>query len=126
MQTGGQEASVARKRPAETDAERLEEGAAETAETDSDKRIALKRKAEGDPSDSEMEGSAMNSLAELWHNEDDLDGEVICSSCSSVIVMLQAHTRLALTSQCVKSPRHLSHTTSAVGTTSMTQWQAAQ
>ena len=37
MQTGGQEASVARKRPAETDAERLEEGAAETAEVDSDK-----------------------------------------------------------------------------------------
>ena len=72
MQTGGQEASVARKRPAETDAERLEEGAAETAETDSDKRIALKRKAEGDPSDSEMEDSAMNSLAELWHKEDDL------------------------------------------------------
>ena len=71
MQTGGQEASVARKRPAETDAERLEERAAETAETDSDKRIALKRKAEGDPSDSEMEDSAMNSLAELWHKEDD-------------------------------------------------------
>ena len=39
MQTGAQEASVARKRRAEIDAERLEEGAAETAEADSDKRI---------------------------------------------------------------------------------------
>ena len=59
MQKGGQEASVAHKRPAETDSERMEEGAAETAEVDSDKRIALKRKAEGDPSDSEMEDSVM-------------------------------------------------------------------
>ena len=64
------------KRAAETDAERLEEGAAETAEIDPDKRIALKRKAEGDPGDSEMEDSAMNSLAALWHTEDDPDGEI--------------------------------------------------
>ena len=76
MQTGGQEASMARKRPAETDAESLEEGASETAEADSNKSVPLKRKAEGDPSDSEMEDSAMNSLAELWHGEDDPDGEV--------------------------------------------------
>ena len=76
MQTGGQEASAARKRPAETDAERLEEGAAKTAETDADKRVALKRKAEGDPRDSGMEDSSTNSLAELWHKEDDPDGEV--------------------------------------------------
>ena len=75
MQISGQEASVTRKSSAETDAERLEE-AAETAEIDFDKRTALKRKAEGDPSDSEMEDSAMNSLAELWHREDDPDGEV--------------------------------------------------
>ena len=74
MLTGGQEASVACKRLAETDAERLEEGAAETAEFDS--RIALKRKAEGDTSDSEVGDSAMNSLVELWHREDDPDGEV--------------------------------------------------
>ena len=46
MQTGGQKALVTRKRSAETDAERLEEESAETAEADSDKRIALKRKAE--------------------------------------------------------------------------------
>ena len=52
MQTGGQEAPVTRKRSAETDAERLEEEAAETAEADPDKRIALKPKAEGDPSGS--------------------------------------------------------------------------
>ena len=74
MQTGGQEASVARKRPAETDAEHLEEEATETAETDSDKRIALKRKAEGDRSDSEMEDSAIDSLAVT-----DIVGEVLVS-----------------------------------------------
>ena len=44
MQADGQEASVARKRPAETDAEPLDK-AAETAEADTYKRIALKRKA---------------------------------------------------------------------------------
>ena len=76
MQTGGQKALVTRKRSAETDAERLEEESAETAEADSDKHITLKRKAEGDPSDSQVEDSAMNSLAELWHREDDPDGEV--------------------------------------------------
>ena len=46
-QNDGQEVSVACKRPAETDVVRLKEGAEETAEADSDKRIALKRKAEG-------------------------------------------------------------------------------
>ena len=46
------------------------------AKADADKRIALKRKAENDPSDSEVEDSAMNSLAELWHREDDPDSEV--------------------------------------------------
>ena len=70
-QTSGQEAPVKRKRSAEINAERVEEGAAETATTDFDKRTALKRKAEGDPSDSEVEDSAMNSLAELWHKEED-------------------------------------------------------
>ena len=29
----------------------------------------------GDPSDSEVEDSVMNSLGELWHKEDDPDGE---------------------------------------------------
>ena len=51
MQTGGQEAPVARKRSAETDGGRLEE---ETAKADADKRIASKRKAEKDPSVSEV------------------------------------------------------------------------
>ena len=54
MKIPGQEAS------AETNLERLEEGAAEVAETDPDKCIAMKRKAEGDPSDSEVEDSVMN------------------------------------------------------------------
>ena len=76
MQTGGQEVPVTRKRSAETDAERLEEETAEIAKADADKRIALKRKAENDPSDPEVEDSAMNSLAELWHRQDDPDGEV--------------------------------------------------
>ena len=67
MQTGGQEAPVTRKRSAETDAERLEEETAKTAKADADKRIALKSKAENDPSDSEVEDSAMDSLSELWH-----------------------------------------------------------
>ena len=68
---------MTRKRSAETDAERLEEEAAETAETDFDKRTALKRKAEGDTSDSEMEDSAMNSVAELWHEEDDREVDLL-------------------------------------------------
>ena len=57
---------MTRKSSAGTDAERLEEETAETAEADADKRIALKRKAESGPSDSEAEDSAMNSFAELW------------------------------------------------------------
>ena len=66
---------MTRKRSAETDAERLEEVTAETAKADADKRIDSKRKAENDPSDSEVEHSAMNSVAELWHREDDPDSE---------------------------------------------------
>ena len=50
--TSRQEAPMTRKKSSEIDAERVEEGAAETAETDFDKRAALKRKAEGDPGDS--------------------------------------------------------------------------
>ena len=63
---------MTRKRSAETDTERLEEETAETAKADADKRIALKGKAVNDPSDSEVEDSAMNSLA----REDDPDSEV--------------------------------------------------
>ena len=50
-QTGGQEAPVTRKRSAGTDAERLEEEVT-IAEADSDRPLALQRKAEGDPNDS--------------------------------------------------------------------------
>ena len=39
-------------------------------------RVALKRKAENEPSHSKVEDSMMNSHAELWHREDDPDGEV--------------------------------------------------
>ena len=66
METGGQEAPVTRKRSAETDPERLDEETAETAQADADKHTALKRKAENDPSASEVEYLAMNSFAELW------------------------------------------------------------
>ena len=86
------------------------EETAETAEADSDKRIALKRKAEGDPSDSEVEDSSMNSLAELWHREDNPDGEV--------------ELLMAMTSRCVRSTRHLSHTMSADGITLTTRLES--
>ena len=76
MKIPGQEASATRTRSAETDLERLEEGAAEVAETDPDKRTAVKRKAEGDPSDSEVEDSVMNSFANLWDQENDPDSEI--------------------------------------------------
>ena len=72
---GGHEAPVTRKRSAETDAERLEEEV-KNAEADTDIRLALKRKAEGDPNDSEVENTVMNSLAELWRENDDPDGEI--------------------------------------------------
>ena len=48
--------------------------------------------------------------------------KLICSSFSSVIATLQACMRLALTSRCVKSPRHLSHTMNAVGITCQHEW----
>ena len=66
MRTGSQEALETRKRP--TDAERLDEEAT-SAEADSERRFALKRKAEGDLDDSgdpEVEDSVMNLLAMLW------------------------------------------------------------
>ena len=59
MQTGGQEAPVTRKRSDETDAERLEEEVT-NAEADSDRRLGLKRKAEGDPNVSEVENTVLN------------------------------------------------------------------
>ena len=49
------------------------------AEADSERRLALKRKAEGDldgPNDPQMEDPLMNSLAKLWHRENDPDDEV--------------------------------------------------
>ena len=105
MQTGGQEAPVTCKRFAEIDAERLEEETAETAKADADKRFASKRKAENDPSDSDVEDSAMNSLAELWHREDDPDSEVdlfIFQHRDRYVASMKP----AVTSRCVKSPRH--------------------
>ena len=62
MQIGSQEGFVTRKRSDETDAERLEEDIT-SAEADSERRLALKRKAEGDlddPDDLEVEDSVMN------------------------------------------------------------------
>ena len=55
--------------------ERQEESAG-TAETDSDKSIGMKCKAEGDPSVSEEEDAVMNSLAKLWDQENDRDSEI--------------------------------------------------
>ena len=76
MKIPGQEASATRTRSAETDLERVEEGAADVAETDPEKRTAVKRKDEGDPSDSEVEDSVMNSFANLWDQENDPDSEI--------------------------------------------------
>ena len=73
MRAGSQEAHETRRKPAETDAERLEEEAT-SAEADSERRLALKRKAEGDLDDSgdpEVEDSVMNSHAKSWHREND-------------------------------------------------------
>ena len=83
MQANGLEAAVTRKRAAETDVRHLEERAAEidvrhpeAERFEFDKRTALKRKGEGDPTDSETEDSVIESLAEWWRQEDDPDDEV--------------------------------------------------
>ena len=44
-------------------------------------RLALKRKAEGDPNDSEVENTVMNSLAELRHENNDPDDEIDLLTC---------------------------------------------
>ena len=88
MQTGGQEASVARKRHVE----RLKEGSAEIAETGPDKRIALKRVAEGDPSDSEMEDSVIVHLRNSGTKRMIPTVKLVCSSFSSVIGTSKAST----------------------------------
>ena len=70
-QNGSHEAPATRKRSAETDAERLEEEVT-TAEADSERRLALKRKAEGvpdDPNEPQVEDFVMNSVAISWHRE---------------------------------------------------------
>ena len=75
MRTGSQEAPDTRKRPAETDTERLE---ATSAEADSIRRLTLRRKAKGELDDSgnlEVEDSVINSLAK-WHRENGPDDEV--------------------------------------------------
>ena len=59
---------MTRKRSAETDAERLEEETAETYRSET--------QGQNDPGDSKVEDSALDSLAELWHREDDPDNEV--------------------------------------------------
>ena len=58
----------------------------------------------------------MNSLAELWHREDDPDGEV------DLLILQQRDRYVASVHETggdMKSPRHLSHTMSADGMTSM-------
>ena len=57
MRTGSWEAPATRKGSAETDAERLEEEEVTSAEADSNRRLAPKRKAESDPHDFEVENT---------------------------------------------------------------------
>ena len=103
---------MTRKRSAETDVERLEE----------EGRLTLKRKAEVDPNDSEVENTVMNSLAELRREDNDPGSEIdLLIFFSSVIATLQACTGLALTSQCVRSPKHFSHMMSVDGIVSTTR-----
>ena len=120
MQAAGQEAPAKCKRSAETDAESLQEEVT-SAEADSNKRLALNRKAEGDPDDGDVENSVMNSLAELWREDNDPTLKSTRSFFSSVIDTLQACMRLALISQCVRNQRYLSHMMNADGITSMTR-----
>ena len=47
-----------------------------SAQADSERCLALKRKAEGDPNDSGVEDSVMNSLAEMWREDTDPDSEI--------------------------------------------------
>ena len=75
MQTDSKEAPATRKRSAETDAERLEEEVT-SAEADSNRRLALKRKVEGDAHDSEMENTVVDSLVESWRGNNDPDDEI--------------------------------------------------
>ena len=86
MRTGSQEAPETRERPAETDAERLEEEAT-SPEPDSKRQLALKRKAECDLDDSgdpEMEDSVMNSLAKLFGTKKTTPTtKLTCSFCNS-------------------------------------------
>ena len=123
MRSGSQEAPETRQRPAETDAERLEEEAT-SAQADSERRLALKRKAEGDLDDSgdqEVEDSVMNSLAKLWHRENDPDNEV------DLLILQQRDCYTASMREtggdkpvCEES-RHLSLMMNADGITSMIQ-----
>ena len=73
MRTG--RSPVTRKRSAETDAERLEEEVT-SAEADSGRRLALKRKSEGDPHDIEVENTVMDSLVESLRENNDPDDEI--------------------------------------------------
>ena len=88
---------------------------------DADKRIALKLEAENDPSNSEVEDSAMNSLAELWHREDDPDSEV------DLLIFQQRDRYVASMHETggekpvCEEPRHFSHAVSAVGITLTTR-----
>ena len=80
MRTGSQEAPETRKRSAETVAERLEEEAT-SAEADSVRRLALKRKAEGG-----LDDSGNTDVEDSVHREKKLT----CSFCNNVTTTLQA------------------------------------
>ena len=104
---------MTRKRSAETDAERLEE--------ETDKRIALKRKARMIPVTRKWKILSWIRLRDCGIGKMIQTMKLICSSFKNVIATLRACMRPAVISRCVKSPRHLSHTMNAVWITFSTR-----
>ena len=76
---------------------------------DSDRRLALKREAEGDPNNSQVENAVMRSCGVKTMTP---TMRSTCSSVSSVITAFASVHETGTDIQCVRSPRHFSHFTS--------------
>ena len=69
----------------------------------SERRLALKRKAEGDLN-LEVEGVLDESLAKLWHRENDPDDEVALLIFATAWIATLC-MKLVVTKRCVKGPK---------------------